>query len=138
MNNINNIAQACYKDGGRSVYMARNVSLTQLGKYFTDENCTPPPPVAPREALLAKISGISITPNPANDQLTIKIDKSWSNGNVTITMMDAQGKAVFSKESQMNGEFSDTIDVASLPSGLYFVHVSNTNQSKIEKIVIKH
>ncbi len=135
---INTIAQACYKDGGRSVYMARNVSLTQLGKYFTDENCTPPPPVAPREALLAKISGISITPNPANDQLTIKIDKSWSNGNVTITMMDAQGKAVFSKESQMNGEFSDTIDVASLPSGLYFVHVSNTVQSKIEKIVIKH
>ena len=52
--------------------------------------------------------------------------------------MDAQGRAVLSKESQTNGEFSETIDVASLPSGLYFLQISNTNQSKIEKIVIKH
>jgi hypothetical protein len=135
---INTIAQACYKDGGRSVYMARNLSLRKLNKYYTDENCAPPPPVAPREASAAKITGISITPNPANDQLTIKMDDTWSNGNVSITIMDAHGIAVFNKEAQMNGEFSDTIDVASLPSGLYFVHVSNTNQSKIEKIVIKH
>ena len=52
--------------------------------------------------------------------------------------MDAQGRAVISKELQTNGEFSETIDVASLPSGLYFVQVSNTNLSKIEKFVIKH
>ena len=138
MKNVNTIAQACYKDGGRSVYMARNVSLTQLNLYYIDENCTPPPPVAPREPSAAKISGISITPNPANDQLAIKMDKSWSNGNVTIRMIDAQGKAVFRKEFQMKGEFSETIDVSSLPSGLYFVHVSNEKQSKIEKIVIRH
>lgn len=135
---IHTIAQACYKDGGRAVYMARNVSLTQLNVYYTDENCTPPPPVAPREALLAKISGISITPNPANDRLTIKMDDTWSKGSVTITIMDAQGKVVFNMESQMNGEFSDTIDVASLPSGPYYIHISNERQSQTEKIVIKH
>ncbi len=135
---INTIAQACYKDGGRSVYMARNLSLRKLNQYYTDENCALLPPVAPRETTAVRISGIIITPNPANDQLTITMDNTWSNGNVTIRMMDAQGKAVFRKESQMKGEFSETINVSSLPSGLYFVHVSNTNQSKIEKIVIKH
>ena len=138
MNNINTIAQACYKDGGRSVYMARNVSLTQLNLYYTDENCTPPPPVAPREVSVAKISGISIAPNPAKDQLIIKMAEPWSKGHVKIAIMDAQGKVLYDKESENNGESTVSINVAILQNGLYFVKINNAIQTKIEKIVIKH
>ncbi len=138
MNNINTIAQACYKDGGRSVYMARNFSLRKLNKYYTDENCTPPPPVAPIQSANSSNGNVSISPNPSDYEIKIGLDESWSNSNVSITIVDATGKIVLKKMTDLEGDLMESINVKSLPSGLYIVRINNEKQSQTKKIVIKH
>lgn len=138
MSNFNTIAQACYKDGGRAVYMARNISMNKLQEYYTDENCTPPPAVAPRESSLTELSGISIAPNPSDNELIIKFDESWSKSHVAVSILDATGKIVLNKMTSINGNFIESINVKALPSGIYIMTINNEEQSQTKKIVIKH
>ena len=60
---------------------------------------------------------VTITPNPAKDNLTITTD--YDKGRASVIIINSQGVKVrgFSVDGQR------TIDVSDLPSGLYFVHV---------------
>ena len=60
---------------------------------------------------------VSITPNPARGQMTIKTD--YEKGRVSVVMINSQGVKV--KGFSIDGQ--RTIDVSDLPSGLYFVHI---------------
>nr|WP_321235202.1 T9SS type A sorting domain-containing protein [uncultured Psychroserpens sp.] len=73
-------------------------------------------------------------PNPAKETLTITLNAS-SLGNVTLDIVDLQGKLVLEKVISQ----SNTIDVnvSDLQSGLYFVKLNASNKTLVEKLIIK-
>ena len=74
---------------------------------------------------------VTITPNPAKDQLTITTD--YDKGKASVVIINPQGVKVrgFSVKD------SATINVSDLPSGVYFVHVIG-GKVVTRKIVIQH
>jgi hypothetical protein len=60
---------------------------------------------------------VSITPNPARDQMTITTD--YDKGSASVVIINSLGAKV--KGFSVRG--SETIDVSDLPSGMYFVHI---------------
>lgn len=74
---------------------------------------------------------ISIFPNPANQQITIKLDQIQSN--ISYEMRDLTGRSVLLGTSESD-EF--TIDVSALPSGPYFLEVLSDNGRSVQKISI--
>jgi len=77
-----------------------------------------------------EISSISLFPNPVVSELTLKMTNS-SNGVVYI--VNSLGKVVFQKTLDGDSE-NHTLDVSSLPTGLYSVIYSDGRISKFIKI----
>jgi len=77
-------------------------------------------------------NSLEIYPNPANDELSIKLNNSES-GIVSLTIMDAKGQIIVEKT------FTDKIilNVSSYPGGIYFVKINTGSFNEVRKIVIK-
>ncbi len=76
--------------------------------------------------------GIRIFPNPTNDKLNIT--SSMEIFPLQIEMYDSQGRKII---DQMMGASNLQLDLSSFEQGLYFVHISNAGQRKIERVVLK-
>lgn len=74
------------------------------------------------------VKNMKVYPNPTRNCFTIEAE-----GNVHYRLFNALGQCVIS------GEFKDKtqIDAATLRQGIYFLHLSNGSESKIEKLVIE-
>ena len=77
----------------------------------------------------AELTGISMYPNPANNDFVVKGLDLESN----ITIHDMNGKLVMTKESYTG----DAINVAQLQAGIYFVNISNDNGSATKKLIVE-
>ena len=75
-------------------------------------------------ALLNNASKISIYPNPASTQLNI----SFSETITSVIITNLLGQTVYSLQSAV-GSFA-SVDVAALPSGVYFVKINGTEVRK--------
>ena len=73
-----------------------------------------------------------LSPNPASDKITIAIQGFDLAGEKTFEITDVLGR-VFSKNTFSGSSFS--IDVASLPSGIYFLTLYNKENSLTEKFL---
>jgi len=71
---------------------------------------------------------LSIYPNPANNELTIRNAE-----NANIVIYDILGKRVQSA-SKIN--VVQTLDVSNLTSGTYFVSIEKNQQRTVEKLII--
>jgi len=69
---------------------------------------------------------IDLFPNPFMDQLTIR---SEYQGELIIQILSGDGKLI-SKSSLLLENGSSSIDLAEMPSGIYFVVISNTEGTK--------
>ena len=77
--------------------------------------------------------GLSIYPNPSSGILNIDI----ADVNVTVkrvTILNILGKEVFRKE---NLQSNSTIDLSSLPKGIYFVHINSEYETVTKKIIME-
>ena len=79
---------------------------------------------------------VSIFPQPATNSATIKFNENWK-GATTINIVNQFG-AIVSKQS-INAESNGTskLNVASLKSGIYFVHFSNGKNNFTQKLLIQ-
>jgi hypothetical protein len=68
----------------------------------------------------------SVYPNPVNEELTVN-----SNAGI-IKLTDLNGKVVLTKQHKS----ISTVDVSTLPKGLYLIHLQTDNQITSKKIVI--
>jgi len=68
----------------------------------------------------------SVYPNPASNKLTIDSEAG------IIQLTDLNGKVILTKEHNT----VSTIDVSTLPKGLYLIHLQNKNQITTKKIVV--
>jgi uncharacterized protein (DUF1501 family) len=75
------------------------------------------------------------TPNPAIDRVTIDIARIRSNP-ATLTLVTADGRRVC-EQSIWPGESTVTLDVRSLPDGVYFCRVQDGERSEARGIVVR-
>jgi len=73
---------------------------------------------------------LQVYPNPSTDKLTIQIASASSVTNVEITDISGQTVARF---ELTNGD--NTIGIANLNTGSYFIKVSNSEMSAVKKFV---
>jgi hypothetical protein len=81
-----------------------------------------------------ELTGLTgIYPNPANNILNVGVSSSLE-GIVTITVVDVNGTALFTK-TLGSGETNTQINIANLPAGVYFVKIISSNSSTVRKFV---
>jgi N-acetyl-anhydromuramyl-L-alanine amidase AmpD len=97
-------------------------------------NCTPLTTAVNENAT---VSGLTISPNPFSDQLTIQYALK-ENSDVTISMVDVLGKQVFiSTGKEAAGQHNRQIDLTSqqLPKGIYFLEVVAGGERNVVKVI---
>jgi len=77
-------------------------------------------------------SNLEIYPNPANDELSIKLNNSDS-GIVSLKIMNATGQTIVDK--YLNAKIK--LNVSSYTGGIYYVKISTGTFNEVRKIVIR-
>lgn len=92
-------------------------------------NATPIAPVVEKGKLFA------VFPNPVSDVCFVTIHTDANNA-TRIELMNELGEKVLTRELQNAGQeyISESIDMQALPNGLYFVKVTNGNESAVQKV----
>jgi len=121
-----------------SVALQNNGAIVATGKALKDNNDIL---VCRYEASLSKLVNItaqhflSIYPNPVPKQteLHFSLTKDWDLRGAQLEFLDEQGRVLFAKPFN---EYDFTQNI-SLPSGLYFYHISNEKEQFYGKVWVK-
>ncbi|MBC2843584.1 T9SS-dependent M36 family metallopeptidase [Winogradskyella flava] len=102
------------------------------------EDFTVPPSNTPTLANCSSLStdkfsedDVKIFPNPTQTQLSISTSKNL--GNVTITLLDTNGRVVFLLQKELFNTI--TLDTSQLQTGLYILNIKNSNFSHNTKVI---
>jgi hypothetical protein len=80
---------------------------------------------------------ISVSPNPANDMITVRFDDMQTNG-CAMQIINAEGQLVRSIEtSHMTSGKTISVNVSDLAMGLYLIKISSINGVSTKRILIK-
>jgi hypothetical protein len=77
----------------------------------------------------------TVFPNPANDQLTVRLASEINSG--TITLTDLNGRVVLTKEVSTNAS-EISVDVSNLASGMYTLHVQSEKGVNSIQVDVMH
>jgi hypothetical protein len=82
---------------------------------------------------------IQVYPNPATEQFTFEYVVNHS-APVKITVTNILGKElmIVSDQTEMEGVKKQTIDVKSLPAGIYFINIQIGNEHHVSKVSVIH
>jgi len=115
-----------YTDGapitGKNIYRLKMIDID--GKF----NHSPLRPLN-----FAKENAFVLSPNPAQNKITLQFDAVINNG--TIRISNQQGQVV--KQSKMNGSDKTDINISELAAGVYVVEVISPTFRQLEKLVIR-
>lgn len=76
---------------------------------------------------------VKIYPNPTKGFVSIQLPSVIS-GESKISLIDIQGRTIFSKE---NNQQTTQIDLSHLTDGIYFISLTYQNQKVVKKIILK-
>ncbi|MBR1834227.1 MAG: T9SS type A sorting domain-containing protein [Bacteroidales bacterium] len=76
---------------------------------------------------------MTLQPNPATSQ--VRLGLSGVTGMVHCTLIDMSGREVYSQHLNAGGD--NVIDLGHLAKGAYFVRVTNSQFSKVEKLIVR-
>jgi hypothetical protein len=80
---------------------------------------------------LDKTDKIKISPNPAQDWITINLPDNQQNS-ITVELVSSLGETVFTKSITNN----EKIDISHLSNGLYFIYIKGNNLNVSPKKLI--
>lgn len=83
-----------------------------------------------------KAEGLSISPQPADQQLRVSINVSNGSERATLSLYNLEGKMIFKKKIKNNN--TTVINTTGVRSGLYVLRVECGERTFEEKIIIKH
>ncbi len=80
---------------------------------------------------------LSVFPNPASDQLTLLYNTTNTKENNSLAITDLHGKLINTLSlGRGSGSHKLTLDVNSLPAGIYFAVLINGKEKTVQKLVI--
>ncbi len=80
----------------------------------------------------------TVLPNPATTEINVVMELESSSERLDIIVADPLGKQVYRKSiNNVNSRINETIDIADLPSGVYFVNAIFDGKDLISKKIIK-
>jgi hypothetical protein len=80
---------------------------------------------------------INIYPNPTDGRLTVEITSAKAE-NIDIEVINLQGKLVYKTRKHFTAPQSgETIDLSTLPAGIYLIRLKGNDLLRIERIVVK-
>jgi hypothetical protein len=85
-------------------------------------------------AMLAFDKSVSITPNPSNGNVTLEMNATSSN--VNITVFNILGAEVKNFTEDANGAFVKNYNLSDLSNGAYIVRVKSGKQIATKRLVI--
>ncbi len=80
-------------------------------------------------------SEVTIYPNPAENNTTIRV--SGVEGEVMVTIVDMNGRTVSHHTIECAGDCEKMVHVSNLAAGNYFVRLQGNGLNAIEKLVVK-
>ena len=128
---LSNIQKMSFSSGNLTVTKTDNSSgvfaLSDL-RYLNFSNIT----ADLQEDLSVKSQQLKVYPNPAGDILNIDLT-GMSEAEGTLSILNFEGKTVLSR--QVNNEGVLSLDISSLPTGIYLCRYSNATEIKTVKII---
>lgn len=83
------------------------------------------------------VNGIGVYPNPTNGQFTIEYAAN-GNGPLVVSIYDVNGKVVSrDQRSSFSGEYRQSVDLSTMPKGVYVIEIENNGQRAHSKIVLQ-
>lgn len=87
------------------------------------------------QVLLSDFSHVAIYPNPASEQVSIRVHEGTTGGTSTVQLFGANGQLYY--ETTLSGREAD-IPVSQLKVGLYYIKVGTpSGESVVKKLIIK-
>ena len=77
----------------------------------------------------------NIFPNPATDETTISV--SGVNGQVTIAVVDMNGRTISSETLDCSADCVKKMNVSGLTQGAYFVRIYGENVNSVKKLIVR-
>jgi len=85
---------------------------------------------------VASVEG-EVYPNPASETLFVKITSTGVSTQASLSILDIEGKELIATREEISSGNAVSVNIASLPAGLYFVRVTMNGSSQVVKF-IKH
>src|SRR5699024_4787660 len=82
-----------------------------------------------------ELKDFSIYPNPATSQFNLDVPKA--NGQVNVAVYDINGQKVLTQHFDASANLSESINVANLTSGVYFVKIATNGKKATKKLIVK-
>jgi len=79
---------------------------------------------------------LSIYPNPSNGKITLEMNEV-NNDRYNVTINNLLGQTVYAIEKDINGFFTEDIDITEFGKGTYLITFSNSSSIVTEKLVIE-
>lgn len=83
-------------------------------------------------------TAVTVFPNPANEQATLKFNLDQASTSVDISVMDASGKVLEVQRHQNLQRDLITISTAKLPAGAYNVRIRTDHGVTVQRLVVQH
>ncbi|WP_299250424.1 reprolysin-like metallopeptidase [uncultured Lacinutrix sp.] len=80
-------------------------------------------------------NSFSVFPNPNNGEFTVKFNEAT--GNINLEVIDIRGRSIFKNNYNNSGDFSKTINLGSVQSGMYLLRVNNGTKAVTKKIIVE-
>lgn len=100
-------------------------------------NVTEAPLISSQEEITLPENTLLINPNPATDVLNAELTFAENAKNVSIRMMDIQGRVVLTRKLENVSVTNQTFDISRLAAGSYFLHVTTENGRIAKKVIVK-
>lgn len=79
--------------------------------------------------------GLSVWPNPFNNQLNFAVGNLKTESNTEVKVMDVLGKTISQYSYTNKTELNETIDLSNVSNGVYFLKVTNNNKQSVYRII---
>lgn len=108
------------------------------GEYriYTSERLAKPPLMVSVDDIVFEKEGdqwFTVYPNPVDDILFIRLDEEYSGQPLDIDILDISGRKVYS----LKDEGGNSLDLGTLPRGIYFIRLSTAGRTATRKFIKK-